>query len=49
MLHCIGKVLDTNDKFYLSIYNHTRNFRKERNKCTRLYIVISFTVNNVVY
>jgi hypothetical protein len=49
MLHCIGKVLDRKDKFHLSIYIDTRNFHKERNKCTILYIVISYTLNNVVY
>ena len=49
MLHCIGKVLDRKDKFHLSIYIHTRNFKQERNKCTTLYIVISYTVNNVIY
>jgi hypothetical protein len=49
MLDCIGTVLDRKDKFPLSMYINTRNFHKERNKCIILYIVTSYTLQNVVY
>ena len=49
MLLCIGKVLSRKDKLVSSRCIHTGNFNKERNKFNIPYIVIIYSLNNVIY
>jgi hypothetical protein len=49
MLHCIRNVLVRKDKFDHSTCIHTQNFNKERNKFRLLHIVLSYSLNNVIY
>lgn len=49
MLQCTGNVLIMKDKFDHSRCIHTQNFNEERNKFTILHIVLSYSLNNVIY